>query len=157
MQGYKSKVINTAKKMYVQDGLSALEIAKHFHNKPTAQTILNWVKKEEWDSLRSQHRNDDYERLSPKNLAKKILEKIGTIANMPPEQFTPIHADALAKLQSALAKVTDRRYQLPVMYQLLTDLVTYINDNFPELNTPDFVRAIREFKEWLKKDIESTL
>jgi hypothetical protein len=154
MKGYTSKIINTAKKMYVQDGKSANDISEHFKNKPTAQTILNWVKKEEWDKLRAEHRNREYEKLSPKALAEKILEKINNILNIDSAQFSTKDADSLAKLQSALGKITARKYQLPMMFQLLTDLINFLNNNYPHLVTDDFIRAIRDFKEWLKNEVD---
>lgn len=157
MKKYNTTAKNKAKKMYVQEGKSALDISQHFHNQPTAQTIINWVKKEKWDSLREDHATSEYEKSSPKNMAAKIIQKMETIVSIDPSQFTPQHADALAKLQSSLAKISDVKYQLPMILQTLTDLIVYIREHYPKVITPEFLRAVKNFKDLLKKKLEGGL
>lgn len=154
MKGYKPETIVECKRMFVQEGLSALEISKHFHKMPTAQTILNWAKKEGWEEEKKNFRDSQYEKLSPRGIAEKILEKIDRILQIDSKQFTTKDADSLAKLQAALQRITDRKYQLPMLFQLLTDFIEFLKGNYSHLITPDFVKAIREFKEKLKDTMQ---
>jgi len=154
MKGYNPNIKVQAKKMYVQEGKSANEISKNFNGKPTAQTVLNWVTKEKWDVLKSDYQNKQYEKLSPKSMAEKILSKIDKLLSVSTDEFTTKDADALAKLQKSLANITDSKQQLPIMFELLTDFVNFLENKHPELLTPDLVDAIGEFSTELKKRLE---
>lgn len=153
MKSYDNDQFVEIKRLYVIDGKSALEISKIYQKKPTAQTILNWAKKFDWDTEKEKAIQDKFDAISPKNLASKILEQISAIVNK--DGFTPKDADALAKLQSALQKVTDKNYQLPVMYQVLTDFLEFIRINYPLLLTDDLIKAVRDFKNEIKAKLEA--
>ena len=154
MKGYNPKIQNTAKKMYIEDGKSAVEIAKHFKGKPTAQTILNWASKENWEQLKLDFRNRQYEKLSPKTLAEKILSKIEKLVSIENDQFTTKDADALAKLQKSLSNLTDSKQQLPAMFQMLTDFGNFLKEKYPSLLTPELIRAIKEFSKAIILQLE---
>ena len=154
MKKFKADVKNECRHMYVFDGKSALEISKHFAGTPTHQTISNWIKRGQWDEERRMHENDMFEKASPKGLAQKILDKINTILSLDNASFTTKDADSLAKLQAALRNITDKRYQIPMMYQLLTDFMNFLARRYPDLLTDDLMSAVRAFKEEIKESLE---
>ncbi len=144
------------KKMFVIEGKGFDNIANHFSNKPTKQTIANWAKKKNsngsnWFKERDDYTQSQYESLSPKRMATKILKKIHVILDKPDEDFNVKEADALAKLRVALEKITDKRYQIPMMFELLTDLIKFLRKHYPELANEKFINAIRHFKNELKE------
>jgi hypothetical protein len=142
--------------MYVDEGKSALEISKKFHGNPSAQTIALWAKKNGWNNEKNEHEHNEYERLSPQSLANKILQRIAHILNKKVSSFTTRDADALAKLRITMEKITDKKYQIPLMYELLTSLIDFLNMNYPVFITEEFLNAIRHFKNDLKADLENS-
>lgn len=151
---YKPEILIDCKRLFIQEGLSALEISKRFNGKPSHQTIINWSKKEGWENERKNFQNSQYEKLSPKSLAEKILKKIELVLETPDKKFTTKDADALAKLQSSLVKITDSKYQIPALYQALTEFVKFLKHNYPQLLTTELLNAIRHFKNSLQDQLK---
>ena len=142
--------------LYVDKGLSALEISKKYHGNPSAQTISLWAKANGWNIERTETTQEEYEKLSPQNLANKILQHIAHILDKKKARFTTKDADALAKLRVSMEKITDKKYQIPMMYELLTNEVDFLNKNYPQFITEEFLNAIRHFKNELKSKLEGS-
>lgn len=142
--------------LYVDEGKSALDISKKYKGNPSAQTISLWAKQNGWNQERTEHTHEEYEKLSPQNLATKILKHIAHILDKKTARFTTKDADALAKLRVAMEKITDKKYQIPMMYELLTNEVDFLNKNYPQFVTEEFLNAIRHFKNELKANLEGS-
>jgi hypothetical protein len=147
---YPATIINEVKRLFVQEGKSPRDIEKIYDGNPTHQTIENWAKKENrdgktWYALRDDWRDDQYNAISPKALASKIISQIS--GEMSSDNFS---ADRLAKLVRALERITEATYQLPAMYEMLTDFLAYLKQHYPHLLTEDLVAAVREFKNSLR-------
>lgn len=153
---YSPEVRAEVKKMFVLEGRSAKYISGYFKGKPSLQTIMNWAndKNKEgknWFDEREEYELQRYEQISPKGLANKILQKINFLLNKDDSNFSVKDADALAKLRVALERITDRKYQIPMMYEMLTDLTTFLREHYPKLANQELVNAIRHFKNTLKE------
>lgn len=151
---YKPEIVATAKAMFVQEGKSALQIAEALSG-PTHQTISNWARQNRakkgeplrnWITEREEHINALYVKLSPKQQAQKFLDKIDRLLAKPTEDFDTKDADALSKLHKAMQDILDDKYQLPMMFQVLGDLIGFLKLHYGELVTEQFVNAIRHFK-----------
>ena len=147
------------KLMFIQQGKSAWEISKHFGGKPSVQTILNWTKKKNsddltWEAEKEQFEQHSYEKLSPQNLAEKILKRIEMILLESPKSFTTKDADALAKLQKVMEKLIDKKFQIPTMYHVLTRLLEFLSLHYKTLLCPELINAVRHFKNVLKEEME---
>jgi transposase len=142
--------------LYVDEGKSALAISKKYKGNPSAQTISLWAKINGWDKERTERTHDEYEKLSPQHLANKILKHIGNILDKKGKSFTTKDADALAKLRVSMEKITDKKYQIPMMYELLTNMIDFLNKNYKQFITDEFLNAIRHFKNELKADLEGS-
>lgn len=145
-----------ARRQFVHEEKGPHEIAKHFKNRPSANTIMKWAKEKNaegknWYDERAAREQDEYEKISPSNIAAKILAQIHGLLAKP--DFTHVHADAIAKLQKNLEKITDARYQVPVMYQLMTDFVSFTRQNYPKLITKEFTEAVRDFRTEIRKKL----
>lgn len=145
-----------ARRQFVHEEKGPHEIAKHFKQRPSANTIMKWAKEKnpegkDWYDQRQALEEDEYEKISPSSLVKKILNKIHKFYEK--ADFSHIDADAIAKLQKQLEKIDDPRYQIPVMYQLMTDFVNYTRQNYPNLITQEFAEAIRDFRTEIRKKL----
>lgn len=144
------------KKLFVNDGKSPITISNIYKGNPTMQSISNWanaINKEgkNWKDEREDYEQYYYEQLSPKNLASKIMMKIDSFLSKSNEDFNVKDADALSKLRVSLEKITDKRYQIPMMYQLLQDEIVFLREHYPELSEEPLINAIRHFKNTLKE------
>lgn len=145
-----------ARRQFVHEEKGPHEIAKHFKQRPSANTIMKWAKEKDaegkdWYDERRALEQTEYEKISPSSIASKILAQIHQLLDEP--KFSHVHADAIAKLQKNLEKITDARYQVPVMYQLMTDFVNHTRQNFPKLITKEFAEAVRDFRTEIRKKL----
>lgn len=155
---YDAHTYNEAKRLFVEEEKSPREISLAFSGRPSWQTVQKWThdldsEGRDWKELREEFRNTNYENISPQQQAKKILEKINEILHNE-DKWDVKHADALSKLQKTFEKIVDVKYQIPVMFQLLTDLLKYLKKYYPEFVTEDFLSAIRDFKNYLRGRID---
>lgn len=153
---YSPEVRAEIKKLFVIEGKSPITIAVIYKEHPTMQSISNWAKVKNregktWYDEREDYELYYYETLSPKNLASKIMGKIDSVLSKPDAEFNVKDADALSKLRVSLEKITDRRYQIPMMYELLKDLTAFLREHYPELVDEPFINAVRHFKNTLKE------
>jgi len=142
------------RRMFVQECLSAKAIARHFKNRPATNTITNWSQEKDefgktWEDERKEYEQQQYELISPKGIAAKILTQIGAILNK--HDFNTKDADSLAKLQASLQKLTDPSYQIPIMYSMLTDFLNFLKASYPGMVNQDIIDVFREFKSHLLK------
>lgn len=148
-----------ARRLYVREGKSEVDIAKNFDNKPNATTVRNWIKEKNpegksWEDERREYENDQYEKISPKNIASKILKRIEHILDK--EKFNNKDADALAKLQKTLSQLVETKYQIPAMYQMLTDFMIYLKSQseYQKLITAELIEAVKDFRTEIRKKLE---
>lgn len=151
---YDHDIYNSAKRMFIEEGKKPSEISVALGGKPAKSTIVNWAAKEDstnknWHQYRQEYIKDSYELATPDAMARKILEKISLILNQ--SDFTTKDADALAKLQRSLEKITQPRHQVPVMYEMLESFVTFMQKQYPHLINKDLLNAVRDFKNELRK------
>lgn len=151
---YSITLVETAHVMYVQQGKSAVEIAREL-NGPTHQTITNWANRQRkapngkltsWVIERAEFSEAEYARLSPAAQAQKIMAQMNMIISKPPSSFTTKDADALAKMQKLLSEVTAAKYQVPMMFEVLTDFVGFLKLHYPEQLSEPFNNALLHFK-----------
>jgi len=135
--------------LYVQQRKNPNQIARQFHNRPNANTITNWAIKGNWDRQRQEWEDAEYEKISPQALATRVIKRI--IQTLDDPDFNNKSADALAKLQKTLEKIVDIRYQIPIMYQLLTDLVEFLQANHKKLISVQLIDAIRDFRNEIRR------
>jgi hypothetical protein len=154
MKPFSPDTIAKIKALYVNEGKSALDISKKCHGQPSSQTISGWVKKYDWNKLRDEYLNEKYEELSPQNIAQKILQKIHHLLNQDVKKFTTKDADALAKLRVSMEKLTDKKYQIPMMYEVLTQFIEFLTGNYPQYVNDEFLNVVRHFKNELKSNLE---
>lgn len=152
---YKAETVARAKQMYIVEGMSAKEISKHFHSQPTHQTISNWVGKYKWNEERADYEAALYENLAPQQTAQKILNKINALVSKDDRSFTTKDADSLMKLQKSLTSLIDKKYQIPIMFKLLTEFLNYIQKHYQSLVSDDLVQAARDFKEIQLRQFQS--
>ena len=141
--------------LYIDEGKSALDISKKYKGNPSPQTIAGWAKNNGWDKDRKQRTHDEYEKLSPQHLANKLLKHISDILNK--KKFTTKDADALAKLRITMEKIVDKKFQIPMMYELLTKFINFLNKNYPDFmvaNEEIFYNAVLHFKNEMKAELE---
>jgi hypothetical protein len=144
------------KRMFVLEGKTSKAISEYFDGIPTHQCITRWSHMKNRDGLtwideRAQYQIDKFEMISPAGLASKILRKINKFMNKSDEDFNVKDADALSKLRVSLEKITDKKYQIPIMFQVLTDLVLFLKKHYPDLNQKVYINAIRHFKNTLSE------
>ena len=147
--------------MFINKAMSALEISKEFNGKPSPQCILNWSRLvnsegKTWELEREEYEQHQYEKLSPQSQAEKILLRIELMLNKPLKGFTTKDADALSKLQKVMEKLSDKKFQVPTMYYVLTRFGEFLAVNYKDLLKPEsgLTNAIRHFKNVLKEEFE---
>lgn len=154
MKPFSPELKARVKVMFVDKGLTAAEISKQLHGMPSPQTISGWALKGNWKKSREDVTQAYYDRVSPGSMAQKILGKIAFILDQDDKKFTSKDADALAKLRVTMERIMDKKYQIPMMYEVLEMEVEFLSKNYPALATPDLFIAIRHFKNELKSSIE---
>lgn len=153
---YDSGIRIEARRLFVQEEKEPHEIARIFKHRPSANTIMKWAKEKnkdgkDWFDQRREWEENEYEKISPRNIAGKILGRIDQILSK--DKFGSKDADALAKLQKNLEKITDVRYQIPVMYQLLTEFMSFLKLHHRDLITPSLVEGFKDFRTEIRKKL----
>jgi hypothetical protein len=154
---FSNEEYNICKRMFIEENMSPKSISEEMGGKPAETTLQNWAKKKDrkgktWFDYRDKYRADSYEQASPEAMARKILDRINVILSK--TDFTTKDADALAKLQKALEKITDPRYQIPVMFDMLTEFTLFMKSDYDHLLNKEMIMAIRHFKNKLRKRLE---
>jgi hypothetical protein len=157
MGSYPEEIYYEIKKLFIRENKTATEISGIYNKKPPEQTISLWAKQKDkkgktWYDLRMEFRDKQYAEVSPKSLANKILQRINEIMN---EDWTDKTADQLVKLQSSLEKLTSAKYQVPVMYYMLSEYVDYMRKYHKKMVSKKFLETIRDFKNYLRSRLES--
>jgi len=156
---YSPEMVNEAKLLYIQKGMTLKQLAEYFGEKgPSIQTFSNWAKRKDkhgktWHDYREEFQEKKYNELSPRNMAMKIMDKIWEALNS--DMDLSKLGDLLAKTQKSLEKLTDPVYQVPVMYQMLQDLILHAKKNYPDIVTEDFLECIRSFKNSIRSRLEN--
>ena len=153
---YPPKTYNAVKRAYIQENKSPSVIAAEMAHQPSRQTITLWAKKKNkdgktWHDLRVEYRDKLYEEISPQNLAAQILRRIRDLFDEGLSNEKT--ADALAKYQASLAKLTEPKFQLPTMYYMLTEMLKFFRLNYPKIVNKKFLSALQDFKNHLRKTI----
>jgi hypothetical protein len=157
---YNSDIKAEARLLFVENELSFEKISEYFNGTPTAQCIQQWATKPDkksgksWKDERREKADGKYLNLSPQAQANKIMERINFLLESPVESWDPRQADALAKTQKTLEKLVDKKFQIPMMFELLRLLVEFLKMHYPEFITPEFLNALRHFKNDKKKKLE---
>lgn len=156
---YTFKVKNEIHNKFVKDGISAREISRQYEGKPSAQQIMNWARKkingQTWEEERDEYQAHEYETLSPQGQVQKILLRINKLLTEDISRFTTKDADAIAKLQKTMERIVDKKFQIPMMFELLTKLIEFLMKHYAEIVTHDFLNAIRHFKNELRERLEN--
>jgi len=157
-RSYDNKTYNECKRYFIMDGKTPRQIAKLFNGKPSPQTLTLWANEKDqdgktWHDLKVDQRDKEYEIVSPQNMAAKILGRIYELLASP--DFNEKTADALAKLQAAMNRISEPKYQLPTMYHMLTQLINFLAVNYPGLLTPEIKTALQDFKNHLRGELLS--
>ena len=101
---------------------------------------------------------------SPAEAVNTIIELLGDIQRIRDEaveqgtldaQKAMKFADSIAKLTASLDKVGGIKHQVPTMYHMLEQLVRFIRLHYADLLTKDFLEAIRDFKNHLRRELAS--
>jgi hypothetical protein len=155
---FSATVYNEAKRLFIEEELSLHQISARFNGHPSAPAIHKWSKIPDndgktWKDYKLAYRDELYNMVSPQAIAVKILDNIQKLLNN--ENFGTKDADALAKLQKSMQKITDPKYQIPVMYSMLTDQMKFFQKHYPQIVNKDLVDAIRHFKNELGKRLSS--
>ncbi len=145
MNKYSREIINNCRTLYTDHQMTPAAISEKMGGRPSESTIKKWAADENWFlDVKSP------EEISPRAIAAKILKKISFLLEKENNEFTVKDAEAIARFQKALERITDIKYQLPVMYQMLTDLLIHIREEHPEVYSDKLITAIRHFKEKMK-------
>lgn len=160
MKRYDFKTKNEIHNKFVKEGISVRELSRQYNGNPSAQCIIYWSRqrvegKPTWEEERDEYQANEYEKLSPQNQVQKILMRINKILSQDVSTFTTKDADALAKLQKMMERIVDKKFQIPMMFELLTKEIEFLMRHYSELVTTDFLNAIRHFKNELKEKLEN--
>lgn len=166
----RDELYNRAKRLYVEDGLGYHDIARALDNARAPSTFCKWGKVPDenghtWDDLRRLHRDARYAAASPAEAVNTIIGLLGDIQRIRDEaiedgkldsQMAMKLADSIAKLTASLDKVGGIKHQVPTMYHMLEQLVRFVRMNYADLLTKDFLEAVRDFKNHLRRELAST-
>ena len=147
-------------KKRVVEGEAFKVIAKDYNNKPTPQQISNWANKKDpktgltWLDEAYEYETDQYESLSGKNQANKIMKKIDRIISKSDKSFTTKDADALAKLQRLMERVIDRKFQLPTMLYFAKRRLEFLKAHYKELVSEELINAERHFSKEMQEEFK---
>lgn len=142
-----------ARKLFVQDGKSPAEICELLGGSPAVSTVRNWVRMENWRVERDKHQQMMYEKLSPSAMEEKIFQKLERALE---ETDINKSADSMIKVARTIREVLDPTKNIPVIYQTLTEFISYCKKYHPNLVTDDFLNASRDFKNYKIGQIEDT-
>mgnify|MGYP001277049749 CR=1 FL=1 len=157
MKVYKPQLRAEIKKLFVDDGLPAYEISKLFDGHPSTQTVLNWAERFGWYKDRQDLEVKAYEALTPQSIQHKLLQKINYVLNKDLSELNTKDADSIIKFIKSMKELLNKDFQLPMMYQVLADLIEFINKNYPEFmqQNESFIEIIKHFKNELLERSES--
>jgi hypothetical protein len=157
VQIYKPQLRAEVKKLFVDDGLPAYEISKLYAGHPSTQTVLNWADRFSWYKDRQDLEVKAYEALTPQSIQQKFLQKVNFILNKDLSELKSKDADAIIKFIKSMKELLNKDFQLPMMYQVLTDLLEFIHKNYPEFMkvNENFLIIIQHFKNELLERSES--
>jgi hypothetical protein len=150
MLNYSPNIYAECKRQFIHEGKSFHAISKAMGGKPVAQTINNWSRTpdengRDWFDLRKEYADAIFENASPSNIATRLLQEINKILDAP--EIDTKKADAVAKFSKVLRDVTEPVFQMHVIYQTLSDLVAFAQDEYPEtLKNKRFFELIRDFR-----------
>lgn len=156
---YGPKIRAEVKQLFVKEGWNYFKIAAKYHFHPAHNTIELWAKKEQSNGLtwlleKEQYENLVYENLSPQALAEKILQRIHFILQKDVTQFSDKDSDSFSKLMKGMERLVDKKFQIPMLYEMLTKFVDFLKDNYKGLVTEELINAVRHFKNELKSELE---
>jgi len=146
---------NVVKMMVVQRHMDAAAISRELGGIPAAKTIERWMYKKAtrgkntgktWIDLRDEQTTNEYELLTPENLAYRIMEDIKSLYNDP--NLTPERrADALAKLYKPMERLLEPKLRVNALFATLKDFVDFLHQKHQALISDDLLKAVREYKD----------
>jgi hypothetical protein len=157
---YDSTLKAECRVMFVEHEQSYQKISDYYDGSPSAQCIQQWATKKDartgksWADERNEKADGKYLALSPQAQASKVLERINFLLADDVENWDPKQADALAKTQKVLEKIVDKKFQVPMMYELLKKLIEFLKLHYSDQVTAELLNAIRHFKNELRKKLE---
>jgi uncharacterized protein Usg len=147
---YSSHVRAEAKRLFVNQDYTFAQIERALApDGPVAQTINNWAQQADgngktWHDLRDERRERLFRETSPEQMAAKLMQRMDTALDKPGTKG----ADELAKYAAVFQDIVDPRYQLSMVFQVLTDFVQFCQDEHPDLIAEgDLTDAARRFKD----------
>ncbi len=146
---YPPAVRAEAQRLIVEQGWSVQRVSDNFGGYPSRQCIHNWAARRDadgnnWYDLRTKLVEDLVSSTTPEKLMTRILEKINSILEDP--SFDTKKADQLSKLTKVFREIVDTRYHVQVMYQVMTDFVTFARKHYPDALTRELLEVVRDFK-----------
>lgn len=152
---YSHEVMAEVKRLFVVEKKSPRQIAALFNGKPCENSISGWSKKRDkktgknWQDELEEYQQAEFERIAPPNLVRDIVQRIQKILSS--EENDIKAADALAKMQKALERLSDPSAQVPAMYHLLTEFMEFVRENYRDLITDRLVEAVRNFRTVIRR------
>lgn len=158
-RSYSTRKWNQLKMLYVEQGMTCIDIARLDDKNPTQQSIYNRSKKKQpngltWEDEKNQRIEAHYNSIAPQSQVNLILGKINQTLLKP--GLDTKDSDALVKYHKFLKEMTDWRYHAPMIFQVIDRLLDFVSANYPELlkdKDSVFTNTIRHFKNDLIKEL----
>lgn len=152
---YSNDIAAECRRLFIEKGLSVRTISKQFSGAPSETTIKKWAKTSDdngfnWYDYRDEYQSSMIENLSPEKQAAKLMERVNYLLNSDVSEWDHKVGDELSKLRIFMARVLDKKYQLPAMYEVLKKLIEFLKVRYPGIVTAELVNAVRHFKNELK-------
>jgi len=166
---YDSNVRAEAKYLFLDKELNPRPISRHFGGKPRWQTIQVWANEVDkatglnWYQEREKRAKDKYLKLSPQSQAQGLMDALNHIIGMITSKISKGQTDAkelstmtdsLAKVNKTLEKIVDKKFQVPMLYEFIEKFISFLNLHYKEFITPEFINAVKHFKNETRKHLE---
>lgn len=131
---YKKIVRESAREMYVVQGMPVTKIAEALHI--SLRTVMDWRKKEEWDNLIEQGGTVG---LAMKAYSKYMEMLQNAIDN---DELDPGTIDALNKFRIQIDKLMPKKTLLSNIYMFFNDIADYASTSIPD---DDFRKGLEKY------------
>ncbi len=158
---YSAKTWNIIKKLFVEEGHTAADISRMRDNYPTHQAISARAKRKNpktgmsWHDERQERIEAHYNSIAPQKQVTLALSKITQLLSK--KNLTTKDFDALSKVHKFLKDLTDWKYHVPMIYQVLSSYTEYVREHYPNLFTETdgtFEVSLLHFKNHLRQQLE---
>lgn len=155
---YPLSTIAECRRLFVEDGLTPTQIAAVMGGKPSRAAVSGWSNEPDeagktWHDLRAAFLGaTDFHEMTPRALARKLLEQISTILER--GEIDSKAGNTLIQLHRVLQDLSGPAFMVPAMYEVLTDFVLYLRQHGPATLTPEFLELLRGFKDGLRARLD---